>query len=154
MDVVNKAPVSGSLKFLTGPLAGSTLPIGKPVTTIGRDETSNDIVISDPGVSRHHARIVQNGVQWHIEKLAPQNTVTVNGRDAQQAPLTDRDTIGLGAGTTFLFQAVLQAASYAPPSGGAPSYANQPAPPYAPQANVSSPAWTNPQQVPYTPPVA
>ena len=78
MDVVNKASVSGSLKFLTGPLAGSTLPISKPVTTIGRDEASNDIVISDPGVSRHHARIVQNGVQWHIEKLAPQNTVTID----------------------------------------------------------------------------
>ncbi|MEO7021782.1 MAG: FHA domain-containing protein [Ktedonobacteraceae bacterium] len=150
MDVVNKAPVLGSLKFLTGPLAGTTLPISKPITTLGRDETSNDIVISDPGVSRHHARIVQNGAQWNIEKLAPQNTMTVNSRDAQQGSLSDRDTIGLGTGTTFIFQALAQVAPYAQPvSVSAPSYPNQP----APQAGVSSPAWANQQSVPYTPPL-
>jgi ABC-type multidrug transport system ATPase subunit/pSer/pThr/pTyr-binding forkhead associated (FHA) protein len=139
MDVVNKSPVLGSLKFLTGPLAGTTLPISKPVTRIGRDETSNDIVISDPAVSRHHARIVQNGGQWIIEKLAPQNTVTVNSRDVQQAPISERDTIGLGTGTTFLFQ---------------PAVAAQPGP-YAPPAGASAPSWAvqQPTQAPNTPPV-
>src|SRR5579883_3142789 len=117
MDVVNRPAVSGSLKFLTGPLAGTTLPISKPITTLGRDETSNDIVISDPAVSRHHARIVQNGSQWMIEKLAPQNTVSVNSRDVQQAPISDRDTIALGAGTTFIFQV---APGYAAPTGSQP----------------------------------
>ncbi|HET8842936.1 MAG TPA: FHA domain-containing protein [Ktedonobacteraceae bacterium] len=121
MDVVNKPPAPGSLKFLTGPLAGSTVPITKPIMTLGRDETSNDIVISDPSVSRHHARIVQNGPQWLVEKLAPQNTLTVNSRDVQQAPISDRDTIGLGAGTTFLFQIASPAASYAPSVSYAPS---------------------------------
>src|SRR4051794_22523092 len=110
MDAVNKSPVLGSLKFLTGPLAGTTLPIIKPVTTLGREETSNDIVISDPSVSRHHARLVQNGPQWIIEKLAPQNALTVNSRDVPQAPISDRDTIGLGTGTTFLFQPAAQVA--------------------------------------------
>ena len=154
MDVANRAPVAGSLKFLTGPLAGSTLPISKPVTTLGRDETSNDVVISDPGVSRHHARIVQNGAQWHIEKLAPQNTVTVNARDVQQSPITDRDTIGLGAGTTFLFQAVMQAAPYAPPPGG-PAYvptANANAPLYAAPPANAAPAGMNQQSMPYPQP--
>lgn len=147
MDVGNK--VLGSLKFLTGPLAGSTLPISKPITTIGRDETSNDIVISDPGVSRHHARIIQNGNQWQIEKLAPQNTVTINSRDTQQGPLADRDTIGLGTGTTFLFQVATQAAPYAPPVGSsAPTYVNQPAAP----GGASSIARNVPPSVPYTPP--
>src|SRR5260370_3366614 len=149
MDVVNKPPAPGSLKFLTGPLAGTVRPISKPVTTLGRDETSNDIAISDPGVSRHHARIVQNGAQWHIEKMAPQNTVTINARDVQQAPLSDRDTIGLGAGTTFLFQAAAQQAPYAPPLGASsPSYPS--AAPYAPPVGASSPNWGN---VPYTTPV-
>ena len=154
MDVVNKPAVSGSLKFLTGPLAGSTLPISKPITTIGRDETSNDIVISDPAVSRHHARIVQNGSQWIVEKLAPQNTVSVNSRDIQQAPISDRDTIGLGTGTTFLFQvAAAQPAPYAASPASvqqATPYAAPPAPQQAsaPYAGVSAPSWAAQGQTP------
>ena len=136
MDVVNKSSVLGSLKFLTGPLAGSTLPISKPITTLGRDETSNDIVISDPSVSRHHARIVQNGAQWLIEKLAPQNTLSVNSRDVQQGPLSDRDTIGLGTGTTFLFQAAVAQPAPSVPMAGA-SVPNRAS---APQAAVYAPA--------------
>lgn len=133
MDVVNKPQVLGSLRFLTGPLAGSTLPISKPVTTIGRDEASNDIVISDPAVSRHHARIVLHGTQWAIEKLAPQNTVSVNSHNIQQSPLADRDTVGLGTGTTFLFQvaaAVAQSSSYVTPAAAQ----QQPSMPYIPPA--------------------
>jgi ABC-type multidrug transport system ATPase subunit len=153
MDVINKSPVLGSLKFLTGPLAGSTLPISKPVMTMGRDETSNDIVISDPSVSRHHARIVQNGPQWTIEKLAPQNTLTVNSRDVQQAPLADRDTVGLGTGTTFLFQAAAQPAPYAAPnvSAAVPSWAGQPQAAYVPPAAPANPNWANAQAAPYPP---
>ncbi|HVU65955.1 MAG TPA: FHA domain-containing protein, partial [Ktedonobacteraceae bacterium] len=149
MDAINKSPVLGSLKFLTGPLAGTTLPITKPVTTLGRDETSNDIVISDPSVSRHHARIVQNGPQWIIEKLAPQNTVTVNSRDVSQVPISDRDTIGLGTGTTFLFQAAVQSApSIAQSAASAPAWANQPA---AYASPPSTPNWGNAPSTPYPP---
>jgi len=149
MDVVNKPLALGSLKFLTGPLAGSTVPISKPVTTIGRDETSNDIAVSDPSVSRHHARLVLNGAQWLIEKLAPQNTVTVNSRDVQQAPISERDTIGLGTGTTFLFQPVALAPASQPGAVGAPpsvvlpgaaTVANQPPVYPAPQPQSPYPA--------------
>ncbi|HEX7737429.1 MAG TPA: FHA domain-containing protein [Ktedonobacteraceae bacterium] len=161
MDAINRSPVLGSLKFLTGPLAGTTLPITRPVTTIGRDETSNDIVISDPSVSRHHARIVQNGAQWLIEKLAPQNTLTVNSRDAQQTPISDRDTIGLGTGTTFQFQAAAQPATYAAQPSAAPGWSSQaPQASYVPPAQPSAasgwasqapatPNWGNPQSTPY-----
>ena len=162
MDVANKSSVLGSLKFLTGPLAGSTLPISKPITTIGRDETSNDIVISDPAVSRHHARIVQNGTQWIIEKLAPQNTVTLNSRDVQQAPVSDRDTIGLGTGTTFIFQVAAtqpvqptpypapQQPSYAPPAGASsPSWAAAQPPAYNMPPSTPSPSLPRPQQPMY-----
>ncbi len=155
MDVVNKPSVLGSLKFLTGPLAGSTLPISKPVTTFGRDETSNDIVISDPAVSRHHARIVQTGAQWAIEKLAPQNTVSVNSRDVQKSVISDRDTIGLGTGTTFLFQVAPQAAPYIAPAGvQSPGVVNQPAAAYAPPVGISSTIPPTPQQPFYAPPNA
>src|SRR5258706_5126205 len=102
MDVINNLSGLASIRFLTGPLAGSTYPISKPAITIGREPT-NDIAISDPSVSRHHARLVKNGPQWSIEKLSPQNVVTVNQHNVQQAMISDRDTIGLGTGTTFLF---------------------------------------------------
>src|SRR6266566_56317 len=102
MDVLNKSQGLGSIRFLTGPLAGRTIQISKPMMTIGREPT-NDIVISDPLVSRQHARLVNNGGQWSIENLSLQNVVTVNQRDVQQSPIADRDTIGLGNGTTFLF---------------------------------------------------
>src|SRR6266516_3946950 len=102
MNVVNKSPGPGSIRFLSGPLAGTTFQISKPLTTIGR-EPANDIVISDPSVSRQHARLMYDGGQWTIEKLAPKNTVTVNQRNVQQAIISDHDTIGLGTGTTFLF---------------------------------------------------
>jgi ABC-type multidrug transport system ATPase subunit/pSer/pThr/pTyr-binding forkhead associated (FHA) protein len=142
MDVVNKSPVLGNIQFLTGPLAGRTLPISKPVTTIGRDEVNNDIVISDPGVSRQHARLVQNGTQWVIEKLAAQNTVTVNSRDVQQAPIADRDTIGLGTGTTFQFQLVM--AAYAPAPAPGPGWAAQAPMPQAPMPQAPMPPPANP----------
>jgi ABC-type multidrug transport system ATPase subunit/pSer/pThr/pTyr-binding forkhead associated (FHA) protein len=99
---VNRSPGMCSISFLTGPLAGSVFQISKPEITIGREPT-NDIVISDPSVSRRHARLMHNGGQWSIEKLSTQNIVTVNQRDVQQAVVSDRDTIGLGTGTTFLF---------------------------------------------------
>lgn len=157
MDAINKSPVLGSLKFLTGPLAGTTLPITKPVITLGREDTSNDVVISDPSVSRHHARIVQNGPQWIIEKLSPQNTLTVNSREVPQAPISDRDTIGLGTGTTFLFQAAVQAAPYAAPpaqsaAASAPGRAGQQPAAYAASAAPATPNWAAPQATPYPSP--
>ncbi|HET8912167.1 MAG TPA: FHA domain-containing protein [Ktedonobacteraceae bacterium] len=111
MDAVNRPPGLGSIRFLTGPLAGKTFSLTKPITTLGRDpgspnEPGNDIVVNDPTVSRHHARIIfntQGNGQWNIEKVATQNTVTVNQRPIQQNMIQDRDIIGLGTGTTFLF---------------------------------------------------
>src|SRR5215471_20359743 len=102
MDVVNRPLSLGSILFLSGPLAGSTFQINKTTITIGR-EPSNDIVISDPTVSRQHARLVYNGSQWSVEKLNPQNTLAVNRREVQQMVINDRDTISIGPGTSFLF---------------------------------------------------
>src|ERR1700686_4736508 len=101
MDRVNGPPDLGSIRFITGPLAGTAFPINKPITTIGR-EPGNDIVVSDPSVSRHHVQITwENGI-WTISKLNPQNTLLVNQRDVLRASIHERDTIALGS-TTFLF---------------------------------------------------
>lgn len=137
MNVVNRSPGLSSIRFLTGPLAGSTFQISKPVTTIGREPT-NDITISDPSVSRQHARLLNNGGQWSIEKLAPQNVVTVNQRDVQQATISDRDTVSLGSGTTFIF---LTSASQSPADQQfSASYSDQPTPLQASQSIQATPS--------------
>src|SRR5438874_10214962 len=102
MSVTNRPQESASIRFLTGPLAGNTFQLTKPMITFGRD-TGNDVIISDPTVSRKHAHLLNNTGQWSIEKLAEQNVVTVNQQNVQSAVISDRDTIGLGTGTTFLF---------------------------------------------------
>ena len=90
MGVVNDPPTLGYIKFLTGPMAGNAYPITRPITTLGR-EPDNDIVISDPAVSRHHAQILWSNGAWSIRKLAPQNKVSINQREIQQSPLTERE---------------------------------------------------------------
>src|ERR1051326_8641899 len=103
MDAVNGSPTLGAIIFLTGPRAGNIFQVTKPTITIGR-EPNNDIVISDPSVSRHHAEItIQNGV-WNISKLTLQNSVRVNQQEVQQSILQDHDMVSLGATTTFRVQ--------------------------------------------------
>ena len=105
MESLNESPGFGSINFLTGLQAGSTIQLHKPVLTIGR-EPGNDIVVTDPSVSRRHAQITLNGGVWTISNLTQKNTVTVNRRDVpplQQALISERDTIALGTGTTFIF---------------------------------------------------
>jgi ABC-type multidrug transport system ATPase subunit/pSer/pThr/pTyr-binding forkhead associated (FHA) protein len=139
MDVINNLPGVVSIRFLTGPLAGTTFPISKPSITIGREQY-NDIVISDPSVSRQHARLVNNGTQWSIEKLSPQNVVTVNSRNVQQAIISDRDTIGLGTGSTFLFlTSPTSSASDQRSSAQIPSQQAYPAYPVTPQQPSPTP---------------
>jgi ABC-type multidrug transport system ATPase subunit/pSer/pThr/pTyr-binding forkhead associated (FHA) protein/ABC-type multidrug transport system permease subunit len=104
MDILNGPQTLASITFSSGPLAGKSYPLKRPVITLGRDP-GNDIVVSEPSVSRHHARMTfQEGV-WTISKVQLQNRLTINQRDVQEAQLQHRDTIGLGSGTTtFVFQ--------------------------------------------------
>src|SRR5690348_11191064 len=101
MERGNERPI-GSLKFLTGPLAGNIYPITKAVTSLGRG-MANDIVILDPSVSRHHAQIIWKNDTWTIKKLATDNSLTVNQYELSLSSLNNWDTISLGSGTTFIF---------------------------------------------------
>ncbi len=149
MDVVNRPPSLASIQFLTGPLAGNTVQISKTTMTIGR-EPGNDVVISDPTVSRQHARLSYNGSQWSVEKLNPQNTLAVNRREVQQTVISDRDTISIGPGTSFLFISGAGVQRPVPPPPIEPQQASfpsprqpfnaQPWPQQQPQAVTPSPA--------------
>src|SRR5216683_4517796 len=104
MDAGNNPSVQISIKFLSGPLAGKTVQINKPIMTIGRSPNNDIVVRDDPRVSRQHARLVWNNGSWSIEKH-PQaaSAVTVNSQSVQQAALSDGMTIGLGEDTSFVF---------------------------------------------------
>jgi ABC-type multidrug transport system ATPase subunit/pSer/pThr/pTyr-binding forkhead associated (FHA) protein len=95
----------GAVTFLTGPLAGQTIDILKPTTTIGRDATNDIVVKGDQRVSRQHARLVLENGAWRIENLAQQNILRVDQQVVRQAAIQDKSVIGLGQVTTFVFQA-------------------------------------------------
>ncbi len=136
----------GSITFLTGSQVGKTFPITKPVLTIGREPT-NDIVLADASISRHHAQISYTNGAWSITKLAPQNTLSVNSRAVQQGQINDKDTISLGTSITFRFQSsnVGRTPSMAHPvAPPAPPLVGRPvAQPVPPPPVVSTPALYN-----------
>ncbi len=104
MDAGNNPTVRSSIKFLSGPLAGKTVQINKPIMTIGRSPNNDIVVTDDPRVSRQHARLVWNDGSWSIEKHPyAASAVTVNSQSVQQAALSDGMTIGLGEDTSFVF---------------------------------------------------
>jgi len=130
MDTLNSSPGFGSIRFLTGPIAGSTFQIDKPITTIGRNP-GNDIVVQDMKVSRYHARLRWNNGSWIIEKHPSAGTVTVNQQAVQQTIVYDSTTIGLGEDSTFLFLIKAPSDQHhkgSPPLDPAKNYIDQPTP--------------------------
>ena len=63
--------------------------------TLGRG-TDNDIVISDPGTSRHHAEVVFNGDDWSVRDNNSTNGTFLNGEPVTQHILSNGDVVELG----------------------------------------------------------
>jgi diguanylate cyclase (GGDEF)-like protein len=62
------------------------------------------ILVDHPGVSRHHATILQTEPNtFHIEDLGSRNGTTLRGLRITRSALTDGDRIGIGSGVTFRF---------------------------------------------------
>lgn len=102
MSIERKSPTLGFIRFLKGPLAGRTFQISEPTITIGRDK-SNDIIIADQKVSRHHARLIWNNESWSIERLSQTSYVSVDQRSIQQATIRHNSTVDLGEDNSFIF---------------------------------------------------
>ncbi len=102
MSNAYQTPGQGIIRFLTGPLAGRTFELNKPILTIGRDN-SNDIFVTDPKVSRFHARLLWNNGLWSIEKISQTSTVSVNQQHIQQSLIYDNNVVGLGDDSSFVF---------------------------------------------------
>lgn len=74
----------------------STFDITQPFTTIGR-KSDNDVVLNNPSVSRNHAKISFNGVDFVLEDLHSTNGLFVNGKIVEgMHTLKNQDLINIG----------------------------------------------------------
>jgi ABC-type multidrug transport system ATPase subunit/pSer/pThr/pTyr-binding forkhead associated (FHA) protein len=102
LETEEKLQNFGSIKFLTGPLKGTSFPIDKHIITLGRDP-GNDIVIKDdPNVSPFHARFLWKNSNWFIERHPQAGIISLNKRHIDEAMLYDHAIIELGENTSFL----------------------------------------------------
>lgn len=82
------------IRWCTGETGRSEPLGGDGPLGLGR-EPDNSFVLTDAGVSRHHARIVRSGDGWAIEDLGSSNGTRVNGRRVSRALLRDGDRVRL-----------------------------------------------------------
>lgn len=72
-----------------------TVWLKRHTCTVGRAPT-NDLVLADPAVSRHHAVLSWDGARLTIEDAGSVNGLTVNGTRTRHAALEDGDSIAIG----------------------------------------------------------
>jgi hypothetical protein len=142
-----------------GPQPNQIYDLNKGIITLGRDIT-NDIVINDPEVSRHHCRLTQGGGSFTIEDLGSTNGTFINGQRLTGArPLSHGDMVGLGETVTLAYEsAAAGAPAGAGPAGAAATMPGMSVPgsEYAPpgyRAPVapSAPGGYQPEQPPQQP---
>jgi diguanylate cyclase (GGDEF)-like protein len=91
------------LVFLSGPVMGHTVSLAETPKEVGRADDA-DIVISDEGVSRRHARFYLRNQDAHVEDLDSSNGVYVNGKRIERFHhLAQGDKITLGTATILKF---------------------------------------------------
>jgi pSer/pThr/pTyr-binding forkhead associated (FHA) protein len=82
--------------------AATAFRIRKQTVTIGRLPEC-DVVVSDPGASRHHARIRVDGGEYVLTDLGSTNGTLVNDEPVQERSLLHGDRITIGT-TRFEFR--------------------------------------------------
>lgn len=102
MEIEQKFTGGAAIRFIKGPLKGQTIDITVPVTEIGRD-VQNTIVVTDPRVSRRHARISWLNRVWRIENLSQSNFIEINQERVEQGILQSEFVVNLGENSAFVF---------------------------------------------------
>jgi hypothetical protein len=116
-----------------GPQPNQVYELKDEVINLGRDITNN-IVINDREVSRHHLRLMRGAEGYTIEDLGSTNGTFINGKRVTGAtPLKNGDMIGLGETVTLGYE--LMRAGMSPAANPAP-----PARPYQPAPTPATPA--------------
>lgn len=89
-----------------GPQPNQVFDLTGEVSNLGRDIT-NDIVINDREVSRHHLRFMRGSDGYTIEDLGSTNGTFINGKRVSGAqPLKNGDLVHLGETVTLGFEVV------------------------------------------------
>ena len=84
---------------LAGPGAVRRFVLDREIIRIGREVDSNEIVLSDPWVSRQHTQIVLDASGARLEDRQSRNGCLLNSERVNNAPLTDGDLIQIGQAT-------------------------------------------------------
>jgi hypothetical protein len=84
-----------NLVMITDGRAVKTVAVERRVR-IGR-QSDNDLVVVDPGVSRHHAEVINTGVTCTLHDLGSTNGTYVNGSVVHEHALRDGDQISIGS---------------------------------------------------------
>jgi len=103
-DVVKKT--LAQLTITNGDDAGKTYPLSDPEHRIGR-LFDNDILLSDLGISGHHARIYRGPEGYAIEDLKSRNGTWQNGVRVYHSQLAHGDSLRLGA-TDLKFEVLFE----------------------------------------------
>jgi hypothetical protein len=78
-----------------GPNRGQEFPIAASGARAGRSN-QNDILLTDPLLSRHHCRFEMRGGELWVVDLASANQTHVNGKVIEEAPLVSGDAVSIG----------------------------------------------------------
>ena len=93
----------------SGPMPGKTFPIEEGENILGRD-LANEIVISDPEVSRRHARFFIRDENVFVEDLGSTNGTFLNGeRISSPQQLRTGDVITFGESVVLVFEKITEA---------------------------------------------
>lgn len=99
------APESFQLVQRSGPTPGKSHPLTKNEIYLGRDIT-NDIVISDPEVSRKHARLTYQSGGYLLEDLGSTNGTFIDGQRITGPHLMNPgEVIMLGDNVSLVYEA-------------------------------------------------
>jgi predicted component of type VI protein secretion system len=99
------ADQSYQLVVRKGPRPGQVFPLTLETVTIGRDPMT-DIVINDPEVSRHHAKLTRRGGSYEIQDMGSTNGTFVDGKRlaGESVLLSAGQAVMVGSNVTMTFQ--------------------------------------------------
>ena len=130
---------SFQLVMKSGPTPGKIFPLDRNEINLGRD-ISNQILINDAEVSRHHLRLILQAGGYVIEDLGSTNGTFVNGqRLVGLRTLHSGDTITAGENVSLVFETVppeVEATRVSPAAPSSPPQLSRPSPAVHPAAVV------------------
>jgi pSer/pThr/pTyr-binding forkhead associated (FHA) protein len=143
------------LTMRSGPTPGKSYPLEQEEIFLGRD-LANDVPISDPEVSRRHARFIMQADGIVIEDLGSTNGTFINGqRISTPQILHAGDVITFGENIVMVFEkasydpdATVVASQGAPAPAPQPSYQRPAAPERSSYQAPAQPAYQQPKPTP------